>query len=62
MADQTASGNFRYIETLSAAGIWYLAMTTLFMVIQSVIERHLRRRLGRAASWSLPRPRPAAAR
>ena len=46
VADQTASGNFRYIETLSAAGIYYLVMTTLFMAIQSVIERHLRRRPG----------------
>ncbi len=46
VADQTASGNFRYIETLSAAGIYYLVMTTLFMVIQSVVERHLRRRPG----------------
>ncbi|HSU07256.1 MAG TPA: amino acid ABC transporter permease [Acetobacteraceae bacterium] len=44
VADQTASGNFRYIETLSAAGIYYLALTTLFMAIQSLIERRLRRR------------------
>src|SRR5580700_4948432 len=43
-ADETASSNFRYIETLTAAGIWYLVLTTLFMVIQSAIERRLRRR------------------
>ena len=33
VADQTASANFRYIETLAAAGIYYLALTTLFMAI-----------------------------
>ena len=45
-ADETASSNFRYIETLTAAGIWYLVLTTIFMVIQSAIERRLRRRSG----------------
>jgi polar amino acid transport system permease protein len=44
VADQTASGNFRYIETLVAAGIYYLALTTVFMLIQSMIERSFRRR------------------
>jgi polar amino acid transport system permease protein len=43
VADQTASGNFRYIETLAAAGIYYLALTTVFMLIQSTIERSFRR-------------------
>src|SRR5580658_10836796 len=51
VADQTASGNFRYIETLAAAGIYYLALTTVFMLIQSTIERSFRRR---------PSARPAA--
>jgi polar amino acid transport system permease protein len=46
VADQTASGNFRYIETLTAAGIYYLVLTTVFMAIQSVIERSFRRRPG----------------
>ena len=46
VADQTASGNFRYIETLTAAGIYDLALTTVFMTIQSVIERRFRRRPG----------------
>jgi len=46
VADQTASGNFRYIETLTAAGLYYLALTTVFMAIQSVIERSYRRRPG----------------
>ncbi len=45
-ADETASGNFRYIETLTAAGLYYLALTTVFMAIQSVIERSFRRRPG----------------
>ena len=45
-ADETASANFRYIETLTAAGIWYLLLTTMFMVIQSAIERRLRQRTG----------------
>jgi len=44
VANQTASANFRYLEALSAAGIYYLAMTTLLMIGQSVLERALRRR------------------
>lgn len=48
VANQTASSNFRYLEALSAAGIYYLAMTTVFMVLQAVIEGRLRRR-GRKA-------------
>jgi polar amino acid transport system permease protein len=45
-ADETASANFRYIEALTAAALWYLVMTTLFMAIQSGIERRLHRRGG----------------
>ncbi|WP_347554124.1 amino acid ABC transporter permease [Robbsia sp. KACC 23696] len=41
VADQTASANFRYLEALSAAGIYYLALTTLFMLVQSWLERAL---------------------
>ncbi len=48
VADQTASSNFRYIETLAAAGIYYLVMTTIFMVVQHLIERAYARR-GRSA-------------
>ncbi len=44
VADQTASANFRYVETLAAAGLWYLALTTLFMGGQHIIERRLGRR------------------
>jgi polar amino acid transport system permease protein len=46
-ADQTASMNFRYLETLTTAGIYYLAMTTILMVIQVFIERACSRRRGR---------------
>ena len=31
VANQTAASNFRYFEALTAAGIYYLALTTLFM-------------------------------
>lgn len=50
VASQTASANFRYLESLSAAGIYYLAMTTIFMVAQSAIERRLGRRPNAAAA------------
>ena len=49
MADQTASMNFRFLETLTTAGIYYLAMTTVLMVVQSFIERACSRRRGRTA-------------
>jgi len=49
VANQTASSNFRYLEALTAAGIYYLGMTTVFMVLQALLERALRRR-GRAAA------------
>ncbi len=38
VADQAATANFRYLEALSAAGIYYLIFTTLFMVLQAMIE------------------------
>jgi polar amino acid transport system permease protein len=44
VADENASGNFRYIEALTAAGLYYLALTTVFMLIQSAIERGYSRR------------------
>lgn len=44
VANQTASANFRYIEALSAAGIYYLIMRTLLMVGQLAVERMLSRR------------------
>ncbi len=52
-ADQTASMNFRYLETLTVAGLYYLCMTTALMVIQHFIEQACQRRRGRApkAGW-----------
>src|SRR6516164_2031991 len=51
VANQTASANFRYFEALTAAGIYYLAMTTAFMGLQILIETALdpkkRRRMRR---------------
>ena len=51
VANQTASANFRYFEALSAAGIYYLAMTTVFMIIQFQNERWAGRR-SRPTSWT----------
>jgi polar amino acid transport system permease protein len=51
-ADQTASMNFRYLETLTTAGVYYLAMTTILMVIQAFIEYACQRRRGRTAKAS----------
>jgi polar amino acid transport system permease protein len=42
VADQAASSNFRYFEALSAAGIYYLFLTTVFMLVQNRIEWALR--------------------
>ena len=41
IANQTASATFRYFEALSAAGIYYLALTTIFMAGQYWMERSL---------------------
>jgi polar amino acid transport system permease protein len=41
VANQTASSNFKYFEALTAAGIYYLGLTTIFMVLQSLLERSL---------------------
>jgi len=41
VSNQIASANFRYFEALTAAGIWYLALTTAFMVLQMLLERSL---------------------
>jgi polar amino acid transport system permease protein len=54
VASSTASSNFRYLEALSAAGIYYLAMTTLFMLVQAAIERRLRRRGPKRAAEAAP--------
>ena len=41
VANQAASADFRYFEALTAAGIYYLAMTTAFMGLQVAIETAL---------------------
>lgn len=35
------SVNFNYMELLCVAGVWYLAMTTFFSLIQAEVERRL---------------------
>ncbi len=45
-AEQSASGTFRYLEALSAAGVYYLAFTTVLMSLQHGLER----KLGRSVS------------
>jgi len=42
-AEQSASATFRYLEALSAAGIYYLAFTTVLMSMQRMLERRLGR-------------------
>jgi len=42
-AEQSASATFRYLEALSAAGVYYLAFTTVLMSLQRVLERKLGR-------------------
>ena len=44
VATHAASGTFRYLETLTAAAVWYLAFTTVFMAVQHWLEHRLRRR------------------
>lgn len=38
VANQAASTSFKYLEALSAAGLYYLALTTIFMLIQNRVE------------------------
>lgn len=47
VANQVASSNFRYLEALTAAGIYYLGFTTVFMLIQARVERWAKGRHGR---------------
>jgi polar amino acid transport system permease protein len=51
VANQTAASTFRYLEALSAAGIYYLAITSIFMLLQYASER-----------WANPRSRRAGVR
>lgn len=50
VANQTASANFRYLQALGAAGIYYLVLTTIFMAVQVRIERWASRRGRRGTS------------
>lgn len=52
VANQTASASFRYFEALSAAGIYYLALTTIFMAGQYWMERTLEPKRARAQKRS----------
>jgi polar amino acid transport system permease protein len=51
VASQTASANFRYFEALTAAGIYYLALTTLFMAGQAILESTMQRRGRSTGGW-----------
>jgi polar amino acid transport system permease protein len=42
-AEQSASATFRYLEALSAAGIYYLAFTSVLMALQHGLERRFGR-------------------
>ncbi len=53
VANQTASATFRYFEALSAAGIYYLALTTIFMAGQYWMERSLEPKRSRAPKRSI---------
>jgi len=62
-ANQTAAANFRYFEALTAAGIYYLLLTTLFMIVQAWMERALdpkRKRRGKARRPLIDRFIPSA--
>lgn len=63
VANQAASASFRYFEALCAAGIYYLLLTSLFMIFQSWLERVLDPRQRRSKSqkrlnrlFKLPKP------
>lgn len=58
VANQTASRNFRYLEALTAAGLYYLVLTTAFMLIQARIESWAK---GRRRTRNAARPLPLAA-
>ncbi|WP_312805511.1 amino acid ABC transporter permease [Agrobacterium cavarae] len=54
VANQTASSNFKYFEALTAAGIYYLALTTIFMGFQFLLERALDRKRQRDKRAPVP--------
>jgi len=54
VANQAASASFRYLEALTAAGVYYLALTTLFMILQAMMERSLDPKKKRRAAEKRP--------
>jgi polar amino acid transport system permease protein len=46
-ANKIYTSNFKVIELLFTVSIWYLALTTLFTLVQRVIERRLGRSVNR---------------
>jgi len=42
-SEQAASATFRYLEALSAAGVYYLAFTSVLMALQHLLERRFGR-------------------
>jgi polar amino acid transport system permease protein len=58
VADQSASYNFRYLEALSAAAIYYLVLTNIFMAVQSRIERALIREPAKQSGGGRAAPAP----
>jgi polar amino acid transport system permease protein len=54
IADQAAASNFRYLEALAAAGIYYLLLTSLFTAAQHWIERLLDKEERTAAATATP--------
>lgn len=52
-ANKIYTTNFKVIELLFTAAIWYLVLTTLFSLIQQVIERRLGRSVSRNQSTFL---------
>jgi polar amino acid transport system permease protein len=59
VADQSASYNFRYLEALSAAAIYYLVLTNVFMAVQNRIERALIREPAKQPRGGHGTPTPA---
>ncbi len=54
VANQEASASFRYLEALSAAGIYYLILTTVFMLFQQQIEIWAKRRKRSGKAEKIP--------
>jgi len=51
VTSQQVSVNFRFAELYGAATVWYLAIVSVFIVIQGQIERHYQWSSGRRSWW-----------